>query len=345
MDKIILALMTAVLFLSSCVSTGGEAGNYAQKTQQEEADDDFVKQAPIDENYVDTDGIIILSPGESEASELEKYILGRRKQVTEAGDETEKGTGEEITFEYEPDSSGVLLVESESNATVDRAGFVLVEKAGFISQNFTEDGFVYSLDEHKELIAAGDMVYIKLTATTGAPKGRQFSIYEDSEEVVNKLTGEPMGKLIKFVGVLKIIGNVEDNIYRAKITKSYEPIRNNYKIKTRQDMQKYHKEISMKVKKKNLAVRANIVKVKDDTKSLKSTDLIYLDAGISSGLLPGEKLGIYRPRQIKETGKEEEYNRIGTCLIMNSMQNSAVALIVKQDDIIRAGDIVKTPLK
>lgn len=292
----------------------------------------------------DTDGIIILSPGESETSELEKYITNKRKQFKPLDEEPEEqgADGEDLVFNYGSEEAGIIVVEAESKGTVDRAGYVLVEKGGFISGNFSGDGYIYSLDEHKEMLVAGDFAYIKLTAGIGAPKGKQFTIFDDSEEVMNPATGEMLGKMIKFLGVAKVANSIEDNIFKVQITKSYDPIRNNYKIKARQDLKKYHKEINLKVRKKNVEARASIVKVKDDVQNLKNRDLVYLDAGIIAGLLPGEKMGIFRQSTETASGKQSDYHRIGTLFIINSMQTSSVGLIVKNDDVIKVGDIVKT---
>jgi hypothetical protein len=300
--------------------------------------------AQIEENTDDTDGIIIISPGESETSELEKYITNKSKQFKPVAEEPEEqgDSGEDLVFNYGAEDAGIIVVEAESKGTVDRAGYVLVEKGGFISSNFTEDGFIYSLDEHKELLHATDFAYIKITAGIGAPKGKQFTIFDDSEEVTNQSNGEPMGKMIKFLGVAKVIGNIEDNIFKVQIVKSYEPIRNNYKIKARQDLKKYHKDINLKVRKKNLEVRAVIVKVKDDIQNLKSRDLVYIDAGIAKGLLPGVKMGIFRQTTDAVSGKEYEYDRLGTLIIINAMQASSVGLIVNNDGVIKVGDVVKT---
>jgi hypothetical protein len=294
----------------------------------------------------DNEGIIILLPGESEPSQMEKYVGNKSKQFkpeeTTAENEEERGG---TTFEYEPDSSGIVLLESESKGKVEKAGYVLVERGGFISNNFTEDGFIYSLDEHKELLSAPDFAYIKLTVGKGAPKGKEFTIYTDGEDVMDTAAGESMGKFINFVGVAKVVEPIEDNIYKVQIKKSYEPIFSNYKIKARSDMKKYSKDLNLKVRKKNLAVEAYIVKVKDNLEVMKGKDLVYIDAGVSKGLLPGEKMGIYRPTQNNDTGIQENYHKIGTLLIINSVQSSSVGFIIKSDDVIRVGDIVKTILK
>jgi hypothetical protein len=314
--------------------------------------------AEIAEDQGNEEGIIILMPGESEPSQLEKYVARKSSQFkpVEGGGEGEEGGGEnageeqqaaggETTFQYEPDTSGIVLLENESRGKLEKAGYVLVERGGFISDNFTEDGFIYSLDDHKEILSTPDFAYIRLTVGKGAPAGKEFTIYDDSEDVFDKIAGEQMGKLISFKGVAKVVSHIEDNIYKVQISKSYAPIQNNFKIKARQDLKKYHKEINMKVRKKNLSVEAFIVKVQGDAETMSIKDLVYIDAGLGKGLLPGERMGIFRPTSTPDSTKEDNYHRVGTLIILNSVQNSSVGLITSQDALIKIGDIVKTIAK
>ncbi len=334
----------------------------AEPVKEEPVAEKKNKSVEIAEDEGNDEGIILLSPGETELSQLEKYMVSKRKQFKpeeegeeraggvegEEGEAAAEGAGEEgggTTFIYEPEDSGIVLLEAESKGKVERAGYVLVERGGFISPNFTADGTIYALDEHKEYLSAPDFAYIKLTVGKGAPVGREFTVYDDSEEVYNEAAGGSMGRLIKFMGVVKVVSRIEDNIYKVQIKKSYDLIKNDFKIKARNDLKKYHKEISFKVRKKNLAVEAFIIKVLGDVIGLKDKDLVYIDAGINKGLLPGEKMGIFRQTSDAASGKEEKYHRLGTMIVLNSVQRSAVGVIIKQDDIIKVGDIVKTLAK
>ncbi len=70
----------------------------------------------------DTEGIIILSPGESEIEELEKYIISKRKVITgKDSDDLETGE-EEITFEYDEEDAGIIMIEAKDEAKIEKAG-------------------------------------------------------------------------------------------------------------------------------------------------------------------------------------------------------------------------------
>ncbi|MCX7698673.1 MAG: hypothetical protein N2114_04320 [Candidatus Goldbacteria bacterium] len=286
----------------------------------------------------DTEGIIILSPGESETTELEKYILSKRRQTIL--DEEEKES-EEVEFDYDQ-TAGILLMETELKGKVERAGYVLVERAGFISNNFTEDGFIFTKEKQKIFLTQSNFAYIKLTVGKGAKKGKEFIIYDDSEEVIDNISRQPMGKMINILGVAKVIKPVQDNIFKVQIVRAYDLIKNEMKIKARNDIKDYHKALTKKIKNKNLDVEGYIVKVQKDIPSIKNKDIVYLNIGVSKGILPGEKLDIYRRIYNPGEDREEKFHKIGSLLIVNSVQYSSVGLITQQDEIIKIGDIVKT---
>lgn len=292
---------------------------------------------PIEED--DTEGIIILSPGELETAELEKYIASKRKQIIPEEEETQES--EEIEFDYDQ-TNEVLLVEAEAKGKVEKAGYVLVERAGFISNNFTEDGFIFTKEKEKMFLTPNNFAYIRLTVGKGARRGKEFVIYDDGEEVMDNISGQPMGKMINILGVAKVVKHVENNIFKVQIKKAYAPIKNEMKIKVRNDIKDYHKTLLKKIKKKNLDVEGYIVKVQKDMPGIKNKDIVYLNLGITKGILPGEKLNIYRRIFNPSENKEEKFHKIGSLIVINSVQYSSVGLITQQDEIIKIGDIVKT---
>jgi hypothetical protein len=287
----------------------------------------------------DTEGIIILSPGESEIDELEKYIASKRRQIIPE-EETEEG--EEIEFEYDAERAGILLVEADAKSKVEKAGYVLVEKAGFITNNFTDDGFIFTKEKEKMFLTPPDFAYIRLTVGKSANKGKEFIIYDDSEDIMDNISGQSMGKMINILGVAKVVEPAENNIFKVRITKAYEPIKSEMKIKERNNIRDYHRQLSKKIKKKNPDAEGYIVKVQKDVPTIKNKDIVYLNIGVSKGILPGEKLNIYRRTYNKDEDKEEKYHKIGSLLIINSVQNSSVGMITEQNELINTGDIVKT---
>jgi hypothetical protein len=323
------------------------------------------QKVEIDTEAKDTEGIIILSPGEVEPEMLEKYIKHEKpskekieveteekviakpekvqeKEMEEEAAAEEEGGGE-ISFEYKETEADVVLIEGTPKEKIEKAGFLMVEKAGFISQSFTEDGII-SNDSNESLLLQNKYVYVKITVGKGIKKGDRFIVYDDSEEVFNPVNDEYLGRLINVVGVIKIVKKIKENIYKAKIIKNYDLIKDGYKIKLRKELSDYHSKITRKEKKKIADIEGFIVKVKNRDKDslIRSRDIVFIDKGLDSGLLPGVKMDIIRENENRETGETEKYRVIGQIIVINSMKNTSTAIIVSNNDIIKIGDIVRT---
>ena len=340
------------------VYDGEEEKDAVKETKAEEAEEEKKETAAaeeqdrekieIDTESDDNEGIIILSPGETELEKLEKYIVSkrrvttpRRKEIAYEGEYDEED--EEITFEYGQDEDvGVIVVEAEDKGEAVRAGYVLVERGGFISRNFKEDGIIYSFDDSRTILTVPDFAYVKVTVGKGVGRGTRFVIFNDDESVYGTDTDEYIGKMINIVGVAKVVSKVKDNIFKVQLVKSYEPIKNNYKIKARTEIKDYHRKVSTVVKKKSSSAEGFIIKSKGEGSAIKEKDIVYIDLGVKDGIYPGDRMGVYRKTESGDGETKEKYHKIGSLLVINSVHNSSVGIITSQDEIINAGDIVKT---
>ncbi len=333
---------TAVSTVETTVEPTAEAT--AEATAAPTTIPTVTEKVEVDTSYkADDEGVVILSPGETSMEELEKYILTKRKPAQQ--EETDNG---DVTMTFEPESAeeengGIILMEDEKKGKMESTGYVMVERGGFISDNFKEDGIVYSLDG-REILAAGDNVYIKLTVGKGVKKGTEFIVYDDSESVINPMTDENMGKKIKIVAVGKVRGSADadDNIWKAKLTKTYEPAGNNFKIKIRKELKDYYNKLITKIKKKPQPLEGFIISVNGGTQGINNKDVVYIDRGLKDGIAPGDILTVVRLSEDKETGAMKKYNTIGKVMVINTMRSSSVGIISGQTDVIKVGDLVKT---
>ncbi len=317
--------------------------SYAAQTEQEAGREQG--GIIVDREADDTDGIIILSPGQSGMGELEKYIVSKRKEQAKKEFGKEKKESEsEITFDYEEEDAGLIVVETQAEEKIEKAGYVLVERGGFITPNFKKDGYIYGLNGQK-LLVQNDTAYIKMTVGKDASKGREFIIYDDSEEVIHPADDRYMGRLIKIVGLARVLEKINTDTYRVRIKKSYDIIRDDFKVKQRSEVRNYHRKVTSKLKKKEIEGEGFIIRAKGDKINIQNKDVVYIDIGIKSGVFPGDRLGIYRKNEQGEEETEEDGNikehLIGEALIINSMQASSVAVVTGQKKPIKAGDAVK----
>lgn len=312
----------------------------AAPTQEEK-----VNKIEIDNTaYGEEEGIVILNPGQTSLDELEKYIVSKKKTTPvedEAGEETEVN----VTFEGpdydEGETGGIILMEADGNSKIEKAGYVMVERAGFISDNFTEDGFIYDVDD-REILTQGMPAYIRITVGKSIKKGMQFLIYTDKEAVEDMVTGRDLGRLIDIRGVGKVIEKAEEGLWKVSVVKNYGPINQNFKIKLRNDFKEYYNKLTTRIKKKTGVIEAFIIKVQHGIVNIKKKDIVYLNKGVKDGLMPGEKVTVYRSIPNKETGANDVYHKTGTLIVINSMKDSSVAVVSEMTGIINAGDMVKT---
>ena len=110
----------------------------------------------------------------------------------------------------------------------------------------------------------------------------------------------------------------------------------------RNDFKDYYNKITTKVKKSRGVVEAYIIKVQNDNENIKKKDIVYLNKGVKDGLLPGDILTIYKSIANKETGGNDVYHKTGKLMIINSMKDSAVAVVTNQKSVIHVGDVVRT---
>ena len=331
-------------------------------------------EASVEIAEEDTEGIIILSPGETEINRLEEYMAKRRKPaavgqeitakkgaVESVEDEFKRTSAQEraaaeaqgmeyqeeqdydLSFDYGDDEAKVVVVEAEEKATIERAGYVLVEKAGFISKSFSEDGFIYNLDK-KEMMVQTDTAFIRITAGIPVKKGTEFMVYSDKEQVIDNDSGEVLGSLIKVAGVAVVLEKAKENTYKVRIKKSYEPIKIDYKIKARRDVKDYHMKVSSKKRGKSQAREVNgaIVKVLGDAVTPSIRSIVYINRGVGDGVLPGDRFSVFQAGREDEKTEDISYDIKGQLLVINAMHNSATALILKHDRLIKAGDSVKS---
>ncbi len=338
---------------SEVIQTQEQIPTQTQVGQRSEATpaSTYDEKVELDTESKDTEGIVILSPGEVEPEILEKYIKYEKpaKEKVDVEEETkilkketEMGEAEqEITFEYKEAEAEVVLIEGKPKEKIEKAGFLLVEKAGFISQNFVEDGIIFNVFENISLLP-GKFVNVNITVGKPIKKGDRLIVYDDSEEVFNPVTDEYVGKMINILGVIKITKKVKDNTYNAKIIKSYGLIKDGNKVKLRKEISDYHSKITRKETKKLTEVEGFIIKAKNKNKDsiLHKKDIIYIDKGLEKGIFPGIKMNIIRDD--KKRSENEGINIIGQIVVINSMKNNSTAVIISQKDTVKIGDIVRT---
>ena len=276
------------------------------------------------------EGAVVLTPG----AEPAKNGAG----------EAQTGEGaENSVVDNSASGDGVVVLLTDAKEKMFRDHYILVERSGFISDNFTQDGIVYNL-QNRESMQQGMYCYIKMDAGKSVKPGTEFLSYTDDKNVSDPVTGEELGNLVIVSGRGTVIEKADaEGIWKVKIEKNYNILYNNSKIKLRKDFKDYYNKVTTAVKKRRGQIQGFIILRQNGfTNGIKVRDIVFIDRGTRDGLLPGEKMEIFRATPNRDTGGDDAYNKLGTALIINVMKNNATALITHSYAEMQIGDIVKT---
>jgi hypothetical protein len=245
-------------------------------------------------------------------------------------------TATEVPTEIKNESS--VMKQSGEEGSFNNADYVLAERAGFLSDSFKEDGYIYDAED-REVLMQGLEAYVRITSEKPLKMGTEFLIYTDDVKVDDPITGHDMGRLIDVRGVGRVLEKTGDNLWRVKIIMSYDLIEQNYKIKIRNYFRERYNKVISEAKESSGKIEAYIIKVQNDSENIKRKDIVYLNKGAKDGLMPGQAMDVFSPIHNGETGI---YHKIGKLLIINSMKDSAVAIITNQKSVIHVGYAVKS---
>jgi hypothetical protein len=277
--------------------------------------------------------------GEGIPEKSPEAVPAERAQPTAAPEETPV---ESKTVADSGGSQGGIVLMAGTKEKMIKNDYVLIERSGFISDDFTEDGFVYNL-EGRSSMQQGMYCYVKMAAGKEVKPGMEFLAYSDEKGISDPSTGENLGRLINIEGVGKIIENEAQGIWKVRIEKNYNILFNNSKIKLRNAFRDYFDKVASTVKMKTGQIRGMIILRQNGySNGIKIKDIVYINKGFRDGLRPGDKLSVIKLSPDNDSGTGGDYNSIGSALVLNVMDKSSTAVITGNTDVIEVGDTVKT---
>jgi ATP-dependent protease HslVU (ClpYQ) peptidase subunit len=239
-------------------------------------------------------------------------------------------------------SQGGIVLMAGTKEKMIRNDYVLIERSGFISDDFTKDGIVYNL-EGRASMQQGMYCYVKMDAGKDVKPGVEFLAYSDEEGVSDPSTGENLGRLININGVGKIIEKSAEGVWKVRIEKNYNILYNNSKIKLRDAFRDYFDKVASTVKMGTGQIRGLIILRQNGySNGIKIKDIVYINKGFRDGLRPGDRLSVIKISPENDSGTGGDYNSIGSALVLNVMDKSSTAVITGNTDVIQVGDTVKT---
>jgi len=221
---------------------------------------------------------------------------------------------------------------------IDDTVFDLVQK-GFIENKAMDNlGKVVGSYESKDLLATDDNVYVKL-GKVSFEVGEYVEFINVKDAVKHPKTKKKVGTMIDIVGRGKVLDVNSDRIATVKIVKAFDAIERGFFIR------EYVKtENNIKIIESTAEIKATIITGYDPTTFYGPSYIVYVDKGSKDGLENGMMLTVHRRgdglQKLDKKVKESQlpYEMIGELVIMQTYEETAVAVITKSLTGLEAGD-------
>ncbi len=198
-------------------------------------------------------------------------------------------------------------------------------------------GVGYILDSEDERINFGsnDRVYLRLE--TPADEGDTFDIFRTADPIRDPESNDIVGTLVLHMGQVEITSQ-SGNIYRGRITKSFEEI-------SRGDRLKPARDINTRIVPTYPSEKLNgrILYIRNNAAEAGQHQIVGIDLGIRDGMQPGSILSIHRVgRFIQDTVTGETVQLpgevIGEIMVLVPQEIASIAIITKSTAAINIGD-------
>jgi hypothetical protein len=208
-------------------------------------------------------------------------------------------------------------------------------RAGFISSELPEARITGSRDGRLAL-STMDQVTINRGDRDGVTAGQEFRILHPLREVFHPETGASLGWIVRVVGRLKASCFAEHEA-TAIITAAYDPIRVGDRIDDSPVTVPSDRSIAPKLSGPCLpssrGLAGTILASEDDRTIFSEGDLVFIDRGLSSGVVPGSKIAVYR----QEAGQGRNF-LVGELQVLMSQNFTATALVTNSIESLRVSD-------
>lgn len=234
-----------------------------------------------------------------------------------------------LPAEEAPAQSKFLLPEEAEAPIIDKYAML---NAGFIDYEETDDVIIGS-PEGKGIFSYDDVVYIKIKSRSDVNIGDRFLIYKPLNKVKHPDTGENFGRLIKVLGILKVIAKDKQDILTGRITLSFDASEPGSLLGPYQEPTLVYEKRSKTEKNIN---RGFILEVVDGRTINAQTDIVYLDKGSADGVEPGDRFSVF-----VDPGDEKPRKSLGEVQVFLVKERTSTAIVRKSTDTLAKGDIIE----
>jgi len=195
---------------------------------------------------------------------------------------------------------------------------------------YTGEGTVAGKQDSGEFSSVDDMILIKMSQPTSS-KG--VAILTPLKVIKKK--DATLGYAYKVIGLAEV-KDTPSGLVRARITYANQEIKKGDIVT---DNISDLKPLTIRLSQPALSSDGIILDYSGGIAGSSAADIIFTDIGASHGLKPGSLVNIYKPYTVKDVGTVEDY--CGLALVIQSLDSSAMAVVLESTDILEKGYRVK----
>jgi len=220
-----------------------------------------------------------------------------------------------------------------------------IDRIGFIRKDpVTTSGVIFKVKDDKEMISAGDLVFIRAKGDRHLTAGSKYSVYRTSKPIVDQKTEALIGIQHYLTGIVEIT-KIEPRFAVARVVQSYRTIEVGNLL---MPYKRRSPKIELTQSKKGL--EGKLIISEEHANVIGDNDIAFIDKGSQDDVKLGQQYSIYYQEKQRLNTKSKEdvlLSQIvyGTLLVLHTEQTTSTVLITRSDQSINPGAKICSPIE
>ena len=223
--------------------------------------------------------------------------------------------------------------------------YAALDRVGFIRKDpIQSQGTIFKVDENREMIGTGDLVYIRPGEHASLEKGSKLTIYRTLRPIKTRKTNEFIGIQHYLTGAVEIT-IVRPDFVLGRIVAAYRP------IKVGDLLMPYYRRLpQIGMQQSPEGLKGHIVESEEHREMFGESDIAFIDKGEQEGVRTGQLYWIFKQEKyhINPDDKNETTLApilLGELLVLHTEKTTATVLITDSLKAIEPGARIITPFK
>jgi hypothetical protein len=180
--------------------------------------------------------------------------------------------------------TGTMTWSGSRYAQDARPTTIHVRRVGFIAaEEYQESGRIEFSRETKGLLSMYDEVYVEFAEAGQIAVGEDYTIYRTDREIEHPVSEEPVGHLVRFIGVLKVLDNSKP-LHKCVILGAFEEIERGDLVS------RFFEPTQIQSPQTNQThVEGTIIANYEDVELIGQFQYVFVDRGANHGVRPGNR--------------------------------------------------------